>query len=370
MVTLFNRKWTRKQLMARVGDASQFASARSCTLADGKAKGMAAVDLATGSGLRFTVLPDRALDIGAAEFCGRSLCWRSETGDVAPQYYQPEGQEWLYSFGGGLLATCGLTTFGEPSDDEGEQLGLHGRIGNTPAREVAARSGWDGEDYIVGVSGEVVESRALGVNIALQRYVFAFAGEKRIFVHDEVTNRAAVPCPHMILYHINLGFPVVSGTSRVLAPSLMVEPFNDAAEKGIEKHADCAPPKAGIGPEVFTHDLGTLEGQTVAGVVNPDLAFGVYVSYKKSQLPLLTQWKMLGARDYVIGLEPCTNRVGGRATERAAGRLRMLKPDETVSYDLEIGVLTGEEEIAVLERTVKKAMGRRKTKFGQMESGA
>ena len=44
-----------------------------------------------------------------------------------------QGLEWLYSFAGGLLTTCGLTHVGGPEEDEFGRRGLHGRISNLPA---------------------------------------------------------------------------------------------------------------------------------------------------------------------------------------------------------------------------------------------
>ena len=76
----------------------------------------------------------------------------------------------------------------------------------------------------------------------------------------------------------------------------------------------------------------------------------------------MVQWKMMAKGHYVTGLEPATNFVGGRAAEREAGRLRMLKPGETATYDLEIGALAAKEDVVGFEAAVKKVMRRRKTK--------
>ena len=84
----------------------------------------------------------------------------------------------------------------------------------------------------------------------------------------------------------------------------------------------------------------------MAGVVNPKIGFGAYVGYDKRQLPCLIEWKQMGKGNYVVGVEPGTNLVTGRDKERAAGRRRFLKPGETASYDLELGVLTCAEETA------------------------
>lgn len=365
MAVLFNRKWTRKQLTDRVGDLSQLASARPCELTEGKAKGVAAIDFNTGSGFRFTVLPDRGLDITAADYCGKSLCWRSPAGDVSPAFYQPEGLEWLYSFAGGLLTTCGLTYSGLPCEDEGKALGLHGRVANIPAREVSLDSGWEGDDYLIGVRGKVDESSVFGPHLCLTRSIFAFAGEQRLFIHDEVTNLGHESAPHMMLYHINLGFPVIDAGSRLVAPSLNVTPRDPAAAAVAKDYARCAPPRAGIAEVVYYHDLATADGKTMAGIINPEINFGAYVAWRKQQLPVLVQWKMMGKGHYVMGVEPSTNRVGGRAEERKAGRLKMLKPGQTAVYDLEIGALPARDDVLAFEKAVKAVMRKRKPKIAK-----
>ena len=365
MAYLFGKNWTKKQLLERIGDPSQIAFARPCELTDGKAKGVAAIDFSTGSGLRFTVLPDRALDISMADYCGRSLCWRSPTGDVSPYFYQPEGLEWLYGFGGGLLCTCGLTYYGAPCEDEGQALGIHGRISNTPAREVALEVGWEGDKYIVGVKGKVTESSVFGPNLCLTRSIFAFAGEERLFVHDEVTNEGHEPAPHMMLYHINFGFPLVDSGSHLVSPSLKVTPRDAEAERGKESYDIFPAPQAGFKEKVYYHDLASLDnGSTTVGIVNERLQFGAYISYYRTQLPHLIEWKQTGKGHYVVGLEPGTNLVEGRARERAEGRLKMLRPGEKASYDIEIGVLSTIEDIVGFEKGVRKIKGRRRTQIG------
>ena len=102
----------------------------------------------------------------------------------------------------------------------------------------------------------------------------------------------------------------------------------------------------------------------MAGIVNPALGFGGYVVYRKTQLPHLIEWKQMGKGTYVVGVEPGTNLVQGRAKERAEGRLRMLKPGETVQYDLELGALTTKKEVAAFESAVKKIRGNRRARIG------
>jgi len=136
MVALFGRHWTRAELLERVGDVSQVGGARLVTFAEGPEAGVAVAELRTGSGLAFAVLPGRGMDIGFAEYRGMPLCWRSSTGEIGAAFYEPAGEGWLRGFSGGLMATCGLTTAGWPSTDEGQALPLHGRASYLPARNV------------------------------------------------------------------------------------------------------------------------------------------------------------------------------------------------------------------------------------------
>lgn len=352
MAKLFGKTLGRDEILRRVGDMSQVAGASLREFLDGPARGSRAVDVWTGSGLRFTLLPDRALDIAAAEHSGRSLCWRSGTAETHPGFYQPEGAEWLYSFYGGLMVTCGLTYYGAPCVDEGVPLGLHGRVGNIPARNVAIETGWKGDDYFVAVKGTVAEVQVFGARLRLDRRFTVWAGEDRIELHDEVTNFGHAPCPHMMLYHCNFGYPVVSDRSRLVAPTKVLTPRDAGSEDGQEKYAEFHGPTEGWSEKVYYHDLYTARGETLAGIVNPEIGFGGYLKFRPSQLPRMVEWKQLGMGEYVVGLEPCTNRVEGRDVDRALGQLRFLEAGEKVVYDLELGALPDAEAAKKFESSV------------------
>src|SRR5258705_13654089 len=84
----------------------------------------------------------------------------------------------LRSFFGGLLTTCGLTQVGQPCVDGDEQLGLHGRIGNTPAEDVWAHAEWQGEDYGLSAGGTMRETRVYGEDLPLSRRIRVRLGER------------------------------------------------------------------------------------------------------------------------------------------------------------------------------------------------
>lgn len=352
MVKLFGTEYSKKDLLQRVGDISQIGGVRLHTLADGMERGVCAVDVRTGSGLNFTVLIDRGMDISTAEYKGQSLAWRSSTGDVSPAYYEAEDKGWLRSFSGGLVVTCGLTTAGAPCVDQDKPLGLHGRVSNTPASNVHADAEWQGDDYVMWVQGKVRETAMFGENIEMERRITAKLGEPKLWIHDKVTNLGFQDTEHMILYHINIGFPVVDKGSKLIAPVRDCKPRDADAEIEKELYASFTEPVPGFRERCYYLDMAeAADGDVSAALVNKDL--GVYIKYPKKELPKFTEWKMTGEGWYVVGMEPANCWVEGRAKERERGTLQFLKPGETREYHLEIGVLSSQAEINAFEKSIR-----------------
>jgi hypothetical protein len=355
MASLYGRHYTRQELLERIGDISQIAGVRKVRLADGSEEGVEAYLFKTGSGLSFTALASRGMDISSADWCGRSLAWMSATGAVAPQFYEEAGLGWLRSFYGGLLVTCGLTYVGAPTADQGRQLGLHGRASNIPARNVSHDTDWQGDDYMMWVRGKVRESAVYGENVVLTRKISARLGEDRLWISDTVVNEGHETTPHMLLYHINGGFPALDDGSVLISPTRSVTPRDADAEVEQEIYYRFGPPVAGFRERVYYHDMAAEpDGTVTAALVNRSIAggFGFYVKYNKNELPVFTEWKMNAPGTYVVGVEPGNCHVEGRARERERGTLQMLEPGEKRNYALEIGVLTSEEAIADLEARV------------------
>src|SRR5262245_59653992 len=215
MARLWGRDWSRRELEQRVGDMRQVAGIRLLQLDDGVERGGRAAEVYTGTGFSFMVLVDRGMDISRADFCGRALAWQSMTGDAHPAYFEPEGLGWLRSFYGGLLVTCGLTWMGAPVHDPEagpkrlgpRDLGLHGRISHLPAAAVYADAAWEGDEYRMWLRGRMREAIVFGEEVTLTREISARLGENRLFVRDVVENQGAERTEHMLLYHINIGFP-------------------------------------------------------------------------------------------------------------------------------------------------------------------
>jgi hypothetical protein len=339
MANLFGKEWTRAELLAHVGDLSQVAGVRLIELSDGVERGVRAADVATGGGLEFTVLLDRGMDIGAASYKGLPLAWVSPAGFAHPAHFEPEGLGWLRTFGGGLMTGCGLTNVGSPCEDEGELLGQHGRLSHLPARHVGSGQEWEMDECSFWVDGELRQARLFGENLCLTRRIETGLGQNRISIHDTVENLGDSSTPLMVLYHINLGFPLLNSSCRLEAPAHNVRPRDKVAEPGVGDWMRFQEPTTGYQEQVFIHDLpADADGWASIRLVNPTLRLWLRVRFQKESLPNLVQWKQMGQGAYVLGLEPSNCGVEGRAKDRARGTLEFLEPDESREFEVEIEV--------------------------------
>ncbi|MCA9427195.1 MAG: aldose 1-epimerase family protein, partial [Candidatus Omnitrophica bacterium] len=318
MANIFAKKYTREEIHTYTGSLRQIGGIARSQLSEGPGKGMEIATLRTGSGFDLTLLMDRGMDISTASYRGVPLNWSSPSGDAHPNRFDPHGLGWLRTFPGGLLVTCGLRQTGSPCEDEGEALGLHGRYTSLPAERICHTEGWEGDDYVMRLSGEMREAVIFGENLVLHREYRAILGEPRITLTDTVTNEGSSPSPHMILYHCNFGFPLLSPGTELSTPHAQIEPRNPDLEDP-EGPLRFTEPISGYQERVYYHLMETdAEGYVSVRLKNPSIDGGLTftLEYRHDQLPHFTQWKMMGKRDYVCGLEPGNARVEGRAKER------------------------------------------------------
>jgi hypothetical protein len=354
---LWGQQWTRAELMKRVGSTSQLGGIRRYEFSDGRAKGVSALRVRTAAGLDFSILPEKGMDIVEASYKGRSLCWHSPVGIVHPAYYDPADVQWLKTFPGGLIGTCGSTYAGSPCEDAGELLGLHGSIANVAAEHVQWSEDWKKDDLLFNISGKVREVRVFGPNLVMHRTISTSLASRSVQVIDQFVNEGFAEIPLMQIYHLNFGFPLVTEQSQIYAPSANVAPRTEIAGSRIHNWASFDEPRAGISELVYYHDMRAESDGTVPVVLveNKETRnFGILLTYQQSSLPKFIQWKMPGINHYALGLEPANCTAEGRSAARQNGTLRILQPQETETFAFDIGVLDGEQEVAhAIERVQK-----------------
>lgn len=357
MVELYGQTLTRRQVAERSGMLSQFAGVRLMTLGDGVERGIRILEFRTGSGLRFTALVDRALDIADCDYKGQAIGWHSPAGFRHPGLHDYEGEAglgWARSFSG-LMVTCGLDHIlgGEevPADNycypgrKTVRHSLHGRVGTIPARLTGYGETWDGDGCVLWAEGVVQQSTVFGEDLHLIRRIEADVGGSEIRVQDRVVNHGFLRTPHMLFYHINVSHPLVDQGSRFVAP---VSDVVWAAHAGDDYRAQdvgyrtLPAPSANFREQVWQHELAAdAGGRTPVLVANDRIGLGFEIVTRKDQLPCLYQWQNFQAGQYAMGIEPSTHHVLGNSAARARGEMIWLEHGDARAYEATFRVHEG-----------------------------
>ena len=320
---------------------------RSRRLAGGRREGVLLVELVAGD-TRVFILPDRGLGIWKLICGGVELGWQSPVaGPVHPAFVpvgEPSGLGWLDGFDE-LVARCGLVSNGAPDFDANGRLvhGLHGRIANLPAHELTVTL--DDEAGTITLAGAVDETRFLIHALRLETRLVLSADRPRIAWTDTVTNRSARPTSMQLLYHVNLGPPLLGAGSAVVAAIDELAPRDTTAAADVPTWNRSDAPRAGRGEDVhFARVRPDATGLASALLVAPDGTQAAGLSWQADTLPCFALWKNQGALadGYVTGLEPATNYPNPRSFEQAQGRVVSLGPGESVRFDLALEHLAGE----------------------------
>lgn len=298
----------------------------------GKGDGMRLLQIRNAAGLEMTVSADRCGDISRLIYKGDNMGYFSPNGYVAPAYYDQPGVGFLKSFTAGFLTTCGLTAVGSPCTDDGEELPLHGTIGNTPCERIW----WDEDEENIYVHAYANDSGIFARKLYLKRVITVSKTEGKFNITDTVENNGDTESPVMLLYHMNMGYPLLSENAVVEVSSVDVKPRNAHAAKDLDTWHKMLPPTPGFEEQCYFHGF---ENEGRASIYNPDIGKGLTITFDPKSLQYFTEWKMMGVRDYVLGLEPGNCHPDGRDIMRQQGKLKFLQPGEKITYEVHITLI-------------------------------
>lgn len=314
-----------------IGHTSQLYNVEEVRIIGGKGDGMRFLQIRNAAGLEITVCADRCADIYRLIFKGDNMGYFSPNGYVAPAYYDEQGAGFLKSFTAGFLTTCGLVTAGSPCTDEGETLPLHGTIGNTPCE----RLWWSEDEKNIFIHAIVNDSGIFSRKLILKRTISVSKEESTFAISDTIENQGDTISPLMLLYHMNMGYPLLSETSVVEIPSVSVKPRNEHAAKDLDSWDKILLPTPGFEEQCYFHSFAE-EGK--ASIYNPDINKGLTICFDAKKLDYFTEWKMMGYRDYVLGLEPGNCHPNGRDVMREEGKLKFIQPGESITYEVTVSL--------------------------------
>lgn len=310
-----------------IGHPSQLYGVEEKRLVGGKGDGMRVLDVRNGRGLACTVSVDRCADLSQVYLGGINLAYISPCGMVSPKYYDNKGAGFLKSFTAGFLTTCGLTAVGSPCTDAGEDLPLHGTISNAPAENIS----WTIEDEFIKIKAVIRDASLFSHQLTLTREYICSLTENKIDITDTVENIGCHVAPFMILYHCNMGYPLLNEDTVLDIPSNNVTPRDDHAKEGLDNWNKITPPSDNFVEQCYYH---TFSDNPTVKMYNSKANIGIKMSFDKNELDCFTQWKMLGSNEYVMGLEPANCYPDGRAYARENGTLKFLQPGEKKTIHL------------------------------------
>ena len=293
-----------------------------------RAGGGRVLSLRLAGGLALDVLVDRGLDLGAAWWGDVPLAWRS------PHLVDPgPGRGWEDRFLGGLLSTCGPDNIGPPRGSSGQ----HGTHHLTPAHAVRWWRERTDSGVDVHVVGEVGFSELYGVRLVIEREIVTGTGRPWVEVRDTVRNTGHVPAPVALLYHVNLGAPMLRPGARLVV---------DADEQTLRE--PCPPgrdplampePAADLDAVVAEHrGLRAPDGRARAVLTGTGLDADVVVDWPAETLPRLCTWSFPARGAWVLGVEPTNAPLFGPERELPHAGAPVLQPGEHVATGVRIGV--------------------------------
>jgi hypothetical protein len=341
------------------------------TCCGGRSEGVQVVELDNGA-MTIDVLPTRGMGIWRVRRGEKTLGWQAPAREpVHPTFVplmEPAGLGWLDGFNE-LLCRCGLESNGPPEfDDRGRLLRpLHGRIANTPAHYLALEI--DEDAGVLTLRGIVDESRFHFQSLRLTTSLSTRLGSNEFTWRDEVQNIGGRDALMQMLYHFNIGQPLMKAGATIHAPLEKVAPQTAvAAEEGVESWNVMPAARPRSDEQVFGTRLAANGGGDTRVLVS-ELTGGeaVGMRFGRIALPCFTVWRNTPAEadGYVLGIEPGTNYPNPRTFEDEQGRVVKLKPGEKWQANVTATWYSDQQAIADERRAIQLMQATQKPEFAQ-----
>jgi hypothetical protein len=340
-------------------------------LRGGISDGVDVVELDNGQ-LSVSILPTRGMGLWRGRYRDLDIGWNSPVKrPVNPCFVDQSdrnGLGWLAGFNE-LLCRCGLSSNGPPGvdtivDDAGKKsethLTLHGKLANLPAHRVEVRADSAG-DGLLTVRGETDESSMFGPSLRLSTTYETVPGSNRLTIRDEIRNLSARPQELQLLYHTNLGRPLLEAGARLVLPVRQTAPRDPRAAEDVATWQTYRGPTSGYAEQCYYAELiGDDRGQTIVLLRNAAGDRGVSLEYGIRALPCFTVWKCTQAEadGFVTGLEPATNFPNFKTFERSRGRVVTLAPQQTHATQIVLSAHASSAEVAAVENRIAELQNR------------
>lgn len=296
----------------KISNFQQVASLRRYTLSEGKEKGLEVIDCDNGT-LRFLLNVSKGLDVMQLYHKGQNVSFVSKNGFTAREI------PFLNRFEGGMVYTCGLDSVGGREGFE-----LHGTYHTIPAEVIRTQCDEQG----IVVEALIRNTALFGQNLVMHRTITSAIGADSVQIEDKLTNLGYKDESYCLLYHTNIGYPMLDAGTKVILDELDCTPRTEWSRQNIDTHLTVEQPIDNSEETCYFVTVGKPE----VSVVNPKLGKKFTISYSKDTLPHFVEWKSMVSGDYALGLEPATTSLDDGFTYRTIAK------QETITFTLKLSV--------------------------------
>lgn len=271
----------------KISNFCQVGGVKQYVMENGAAQGLRVIECDNGK-LRFLLNVSKALDIMQVFYEGKNISFVSKNGFMAREL--PFGKR----FEGGMLYTCGLDGIGAVDGVE-----LHGNLHCTPATVTRAECTDEG----IVIESYTTHTALFGNVLTLKRKIFSRFNSDKIELEDTLFNEGTKTAPYCLLYHVNLGYPLLDDGGRVEVNAENVSARSDWAIQNLSDWSQISAPVDNA--EEMCYFIDNKDGK--ATYVNEKQGKRFVLEYSKETLPNFVLWKSMVSGDYALGLEPCTS---------------------------------------------------------------
>lgn len=296
----------------RISNLSEVASVRRYTLTEGKASGIDVLDCDNGR-IRFLVNLSFAADIMQLYHEGQNMSFVSKNG------FSGSRGDFLSRFEGGMLYTCGLDCVGAR-----EGSAIHGSLHTTPAELIRASCDEGG----IVIEAKVACTALFGRDLTLLRKISTAISSDTVKIEDTLINGAYRDEKYALLYHINIGYPMLDEGAAVIADIAEKHPRNEWSRCLQDESCDISAAIPNIDENCYFLKLN----EPNISLLNNKLGKKFTVSYSGDTLPHFVEWKSMAAGDYALGFEPATTELDDRF------EYKTIAAGEKIEFKIELKV--------------------------------
>ncbi len=299
-------------MKGQISNLLQIAYARRITMESGKEQGLKVIDCDNGK-IRILLNESRALDIMQVYHEGQNVSFVSKNG------FNNKVGEFLSRFEGGMIYTCGLDAIGGM-----EGYDIHGSFHLNSADVVKVECNENG----ITVEADIYSTSLFGANLKMHRKIYTALGSEIVSVEDTLINLAHLPQQYCLLYHVNVGYPMLDEGAEVVANVKEVIGRNDWSTSRVAERERASAPVDGQEETCYFLQMN----EPKISLVNKKIEKKFTLDYSKETLPCLIHWHSMASGDYAMGFEPSTSFLDDKFNYKT------LNAGESVSFKLNVTV--------------------------------